>query len=163
RVLFAALACGALLGGLWAWEPNPRVVGRAAVFVALGTVPCLLAGSSWLAAVAARAAGLFRRPSAPRGPGGGAGLGRRGRSGVGQGWGGGPPPGGARGGLRLHPPPPPGAPAPPRGGAARGAGGGGGGPARAPPRRRPAGGRAGLHRPVPPPRRAALPVRARRG
>jgi hypothetical protein len=75
RVLFAALACGALLGGLWAWEPNPRVVGRAAVFVALGTVPCLLAGSSWLAAAAARAAGLFRRPPARWGLVGVAGLG----------------------------------------------------------------------------------------
>jgi hypothetical protein len=75
RVLFAALACGALLGGLWLWEPNPRLLGRSAAFVALVAVPCLLVGSSWLGAAAGRAVGLLRRPTVRWGLIGVAGLG----------------------------------------------------------------------------------------
>jgi hypothetical protein len=74
RALFAALAGGAAVGGLWLWEPNPRVVGRAGLFVAVGVGACLLVGSSWLAA-AARAARLLRRAPARWGVVGVAGLG----------------------------------------------------------------------------------------
>jgi hypothetical protein len=63
-VLFASLACGGLLGGLWLWEPNYRVLGRVAAIMALAAVPCLMAGSERVAAGAARVASLLRRPSA---------------------------------------------------------------------------------------------------
>jgi hypothetical protein len=74
RVLFAVLACGGLLGALWAWEPSPRLVGRAAALVAVVTVPCLVVRSAWVAAAAARVAGLFRRPAVCWGLIGAAGL-----------------------------------------------------------------------------------------
>lgn len=56
RALAAVLVGGAAVGGLWLWSPNPSAVGLAAAVVAVGTVACLLAGSAWLAAAAARPA-----------------------------------------------------------------------------------------------------------
>lgn len=74
RVLVAAVACGGLLGALWAWEPNPRVVGLAAAAVGAVIVPCLLVRSAWVAAGVARVVGLFRRPAVCWGFVGAAGL-----------------------------------------------------------------------------------------
>jgi hypothetical protein len=74
RAALALLAGGAVVGGVWAWEPSPRVVSLAAAVVGAGTAACLLAGSSWLAAAAARAAAVVRRPAGRWGLLGAAGL-----------------------------------------------------------------------------------------
>src|SRR5581483_327720 len=59
RVVLAASACGLVTGGLWAWDPNPRVVGPAAAVLALGTAAWVLAGSARVVAVV----GAVRRPA----------------------------------------------------------------------------------------------------
>jgi len=61
RLLVTAAVFAAVLGGLWAVQPDARLLGRTAAVLTAPAAACLLAGSSWVAA-GARVVGLLRRP-----------------------------------------------------------------------------------------------------